>query len=128
MDTNFGGFAIFVIFATVTGVIGFLALQQGKIKRDIEESRRKREREDLIAMSGIDPTSANPPTVTPTDITPGPHPPHTPGPDGSHGHAPGHSHGSGSAPSSDSPGTWSGGGGFDSGSGGGTDSGGGHHG
>jgi hypothetical protein len=113
MDSNFGGFAAFLVFAVITGVIGFLAVQQGKIKRDIEARRRKREQEDLIALGGIDPNAPNLPNVQPTDITPGAPSHHAPE-IGDHGHDPG---ASSNPPSSDSGGTWSGSGGSDGGGG-----------
>jgi hypothetical protein len=104
MDTTaFTGFAIFVIMALVTGVIGYLAVQQGKIRRQIEAGRRQREREELAALAGVDPAGLPPdapPVITPGTTIPGaisgapliepggtplPHHPH-PSPDGGASH------------------------------------------
>ncbi len=95
---SFGGFAIFLVVAVITGVIGYLARQQSKIKRQIEEDRRARERAELEALAGIAPgvTGAPPqiipgttPEITPSTtpiITPGltPHHPHSPHDTGGH--------------------------------------------
>jgi hypothetical protein len=97
--TSFAGFAILVVVAGITGVIGYLAVQQGKLKRQIEQSRLQREREELAALTGVDPSvlptglqSGAPPVITPGGTTPGtisgdapriepggtPHHPHSP--------------------------------------------------
>jgi len=101
MDSaGFTGFAVFVVLAIITGTIGYLAVQQSKLKRQIEEGRRQREREELAAIGGIDSSLTGvPPVITPggapasvpdstPTITPGstPHHPHsTPDAGGSHG-------------------------------------------
>ncbi len=95
-STAFSGFAIFVVMAVITGLIGYLAVQQGKIKRQIEESRKQREREELATLAGVDPTglpSGVPPVITPGATSPSapliqpggtPLPPHSPpGPEAS---------------------------------------------
>jgi hypothetical protein len=90
-STGFTGFAIFVVLAVITGAIGLLAVQQSKLRRQIEETRRERERAELATLGGIDPTVTDiPPVITPggpavsapdttPTITPGatPHHPHS---------------------------------------------------
>jgi hypothetical protein len=119
---GFNGVAIFIVLAVVTGVIGYLAVLQSKVKKQIEESRRERERAELTTLGATfvpttpvapsDATSVEPGTIT--DITPASLPKITPG-----GTPPpetgGHHH---STPPSPDSGTWSGGSGFDAGSGG----------
>ncbi len=75
MDPGFGGFAVFIVVAVITGVIGYLAVQQSKIKREIEESRRQREREELASLGSLIPptqisTPQSPPSTIP-EIKPG---------------------------------------------------------
>jgi hypothetical protein len=127
---SFNGPAIFLVLAVITGVFGYLAVMQSKVKKQIEESRRERERADLATLGTtfIPAPPIVPPDVTPTiepgaitDITPSSLPKITPGgtppPDtGGHPHS--------TPPTPDSGGTWSGGSGFDTGG----DAGGGHHG
>ncbi len=87
MDSDgFNGVAIFLVLAVVTGIIGYLAMLQFKVKKQIEESRREREREsaDLTALGAalVPPPSIPPPDVAPgaiPDITPSSLPMITPG-------------------------------------------------
>ena len=70
MDSgSFNGIAVFLVLAVITGVITYLAVQQSKIKRQIEEDRRKRERDELTALGGISPTTTGmAPRMAPGDI------------------------------------------------------------
>ena len=97
MDSGgFSGIAVFLVLAVITGVIGWLAVQQSKIKRQIEEDRRERERNELAGMTAATPSA--PPEVghgSIPDITPQSLPKITPGgtppPDArSHHHGGGH--------------------------------------
>ncbi|HEX4139775.1 MAG TPA: hypothetical protein VHY09_05465 [Candidatus Methylacidiphilales bacterium] len=130
---GFNGIAVFIVLAVITGVIGYLAMLQAKVKRQIEESRRQRERDDLAAMGGTVPSAPSaPPDVAPgkiADITPHTLPKITPGgtPPSHHPHQP---HDAGTSHPQDTGGHHGGfdggghhGGGFDGGGGGG----GGHH-
>ena len=81
---SFGGIAMFLVVGVITGVIGYLAMQQSKIKKQIDESRREREREELAALANIPPPAytPTPPDVSPeiiADITPASLPKITPG-------------------------------------------------
>ncbi len=85
-DSSFNGIAIFLVLAVFTGVIGYLAVQQSKIKKQIEESRRLRERDDLAGLGGpaafVPTTPSAPPDVSQEiipDITPSSLPKITPG-------------------------------------------------
>ena len=143
---GFNGVAVFLVLAVITGIFGYLAVMQSRVKKQIEESRRERESADLTDLGNtLAPTTLiTPPDNTPTiepaaspDTTPSslpkittggtptiPPPRLLPDPDVNHPSSGPHHP---TSPSPDSGGTWSGGSGFDSGSTG-SDTSGGHHG
>ncbi len=45
---GFNGLAVFIVVAVITGVLCYLAVMQSRVKKQIEESRRERERAELI--------------------------------------------------------------------------------
>jgi uncharacterized membrane protein YgcG len=112
---------VFLVFAAITGVMVFLAVQQSKIKKQIDEDRRKRGDDALLPYGGADPMMTGLPPGMPPDVSPGPpsphpsHPPPTLDAGGRHG---------GDHSSGGFDGGTHHGGGFD---GGGGDGGGGHH-
>jgi hypothetical protein len=72
---GFNGLAVFIIVAVITGVLCYLAVMQSRVKKQIEESRRERERAELIPANTafIPPTSSFPPNIgrdVINDVTP----------------------------------------------------------
>jgi hypothetical protein len=72
---------VFIIFVAVSGVILFLAMQQAKIKKQIEENRRQLGDPTLPGASASDPMTPNPLI----DPPPGPSSHHSPDAGGHHG-------------------------------------------
>ena len=64
---GFNGVAVFLVLAVITGIFGYLAVMQSKVKKQIEESRRDRERADLTDLGN---TFIPAPPIAPPDTTP----------------------------------------------------------
>jgi hypothetical protein len=67
---GFNGVAVFIVLAVITGIFGYLAVMQSKVKKQIEESRRQRERADLTDLGNmvVPTTPVAPPDTTPTIV------------------------------------------------------------
>jgi hypothetical protein len=64
---GFNGVAVFLVLAVITGIFGYLAVMQSRVKKQIEESRRERERVDLTDLGN---TLISTPPIAPPDTTP----------------------------------------------------------